>query len=287
MLVSLIYSSYGGLDKISHLDAIIGIYPNFSTMRARGVKYNDPNKAKQNYIEALEDLAPKFGLKQCCAAISPSELYRELGPSKTIKLSDALLKQVQDQIETAYFSYVILPPAETPTIKVGGYSSPLTELTTFSFLKRLSVYYSYITAWSYQAIEERRQDQLILDGFRGPRTYAWEDITSNNKPQIYSHGDECNPLISIADIIAFLTDKKLYAAYKHLEPQSIEDVWTDYNFEKEVHYLTQNILSKIRWYTEDTIDITEYYVHPTVFLYSRARGLLVSHWLVTRLTQRL
>ncbi|MFH2110820.1 MAG: hypothetical protein ABIJ47_06100 [Candidatus Bathyarchaeota archaeon] len=45
-------------------------------------------------------------------------------------------------------------------------------------------------------------------------------------------------------------------------------MWKDYTFEKHTHFLDQNVLSKIRWYTNDTIDITSYYVHPTVFLYS-------------------
>ncbi|MFH2110819.1 MAG: hypothetical protein ABIJ47_06095 [Candidatus Bathyarchaeota archaeon] len=139
----------------------------FYTPLGVGVKFSDPAEAAKSYTDSLENLAPRFGIENCCGAFSPSEQYRKLGPSKTLKLSDELLQKVQDQIELAYFTYVVLPPTVTPTINVGGYSSPSVPLPTFDFLKRVSVYFSYITAWSYIGIEDRVKDEIILDGFRG------------------------------------------------------------------------------------------------------------------------
>jgi hypothetical protein len=54
-----------------------------------------------------------------------------------------------------------------------------------------------------------------VDGFRGKITYAWEDLLSKTSPVVYPHGDECNVFISTADMIASLTDKKLYDNYLH------------------------------------------------------------------------
>jgi hypothetical protein len=86
------------------------------------------------------------------------------------------------------------------------------------------------------------------------------------KPKIFPHGDECNPYIMIADIIAYLTDSKLYIQKLKLEPHSLQKIWEDYGFETETHFLDANSVAKYRWYSDDPIDLTPYLVHPLLFL---------------------
>jgi hypothetical protein len=70
----------------------------------------------------------------------------------------------------------------------------------------------------------------------------------------------------VADIIAYLTDSKLYIQKLKLEPQSLQKIWEPYGFQTETHFLDVNSVAKYRWYSEDPIDLTPYLAHPLVFL---------------------
>jgi len=218
------------------------------------------------YVKKLHELAVRFGIEKCCGCFSPSEHNKIIGRARTIRMSDELLTSVQDLIESVHFSYVILPPKDVPSVEVGGYRSPKIEISTFDFLKQLSSFFSYITAWNYLGIVGRENEQIVIDGFHGKSTPAWDDIVAKTSPRIYSHGDECNPFISIADIICSLTDKKCWDNFKRLEPSSIEEVWESYSFDINVRFLDKSILSKIKWYTDDHIELTPYFARPIIFL---------------------
>lgn len=86
------------------------------------------------------------------------------------------------------------------------------------------------------------------------------------KPRIFPHGDECNPYIMVADIIAYLTDSKLYIQKLKLEPPSLQKAWEPYGFQTETHFLDVSSVAKYRWYSDDPIDLTPYLAHPLVFL---------------------
>lgn len=60
-----------------------------------------------------------------------------------------------------------------------------------------------------------------------------------------------------------------------MTPENTEEVWRGYNFKVDTHYLDKEILSKIKWYSDDDhIDLTEFYARPMIFL--KADGLLRS-----------
>lgn len=189
-----------------------------------GVTVSKQDEFLTLYNEKLRELLTSFGIEPLCACFPSAEYFEKAGPAKTYRLSDELIKSIQHLIDSVYFSFVVLPSATIPTIEVGGYRSPKKEIPTFDFLRKLSVYFSYITAWNYLGIESRQNEKILIDGFNGKRTSAWDDLERVTKPIIYPHGDECNPFISTADMIASLTDKKLWDNYLHLTPENIAEV---------------------------------------------------------------
>jgi hypothetical protein len=110
----------------------------------------------------------------------------------------------------------------------------------------------------------------FLHNFSSKLTTAWQDLTDHIAPRIFPKGDECNPLISVADMFAYLTDKKLWDAKLWLEPDNIANVWADYDFEVEVRFLDENVLSKYRWFSQEPINTVNYLVRPMIFWTSRA-----------------
>lgn len=247
----------------------------FYTPLGCGITVSKKEEFSSVYVEKLEELSKSFNIENCCGAFSPAEYFQKIGPGRTTSLSDQLLKSIQDLIESVYFSYVILPPKDVPLVEVGGFKCPKRVIKTFDFLRNLSVYFSYMTAWKYLGIEGRQNEKIIIDGFHGKRTPAWDDIINKTSPIIYSHGDECNPFISVADIISFLTNKKLWDNYLHLTPEHIAQVWEGYSFNTDTHFLDKKILSKIKWYSDKHIELSSLYARPVVFL--KADGYKTDH----------
>ncbi len=231
-----------------------------------GVKVTKTKEFQDLYVENMSNLLTEFGVSPVCGCLASSEFFPSAGYSKTYKIADSLLKSMQDLIDSVFISYVILPSATIPKVEVGGYRSPKREIATFDFLRTLSTYFSYITAWAYLNQGKRDNEQIFVDGFRGKVTYAWEDLLSKTSPVVYPHGDECNVFISTADLIASLTDKKLYDNYLHLRPEDIARIWDEYSFDVEVRFLDPNTLSQIRWISDELINVSNQHAKPTIFL---------------------
>ncbi len=162
-----------------------------------------------------------------------------------------------------------MPPATVPTVAVGGANSPEININTSEFLRNLSPMFSYITAWNFIRRHRFAGHEILIDGFRSKVTVAWDELVNFATPRIFSRGDECNSFISLADIIAFLTDAKLYSSdfeHRKLTPDNVKYVWEDYCFEVDCCFLDKGIYSKYKWYSNDIIDTRPYLAHPIVFL---------------------
>src|SRR5439155_2415073 len=105
-------------------------------------------------------------------------------------------------------------------------------------------------------------------GFESKQTESWEDVTRRTTPKVFPHGDECNPYINLADIIAFLTNIKLSSSREHreLRPDNVKAVWESYSFQREVRFLDERLIDKIKWRTKEAIDAGPYLARPMVFL---------------------
>jgi hypothetical protein len=126
--------------------------------------------------------------------------------------------------------------------------------------------FSYIAAWSYFGVERDAEPNLHIDNFNSRQTHAWDELINKAKPKIFPHGDECNPYIMIADIIAYLTDAKLYNQKLGLKRENLQKIWEDYGFQVDTHFLDINTQPAYKWHSEDPIDTTPYLAHPLVFL---------------------
>lgn len=189
--------------------------------------------------------------------------------SKAISFADQLVSEISDLVESIHCSYVILPPSQVPSVGVGGYGMPATSIPTRRFIDNLGPMFSYLTAHSYlwmKGYEKPRDLQLYMDAFRSRHTKAWDMITKALAPRVFMRGDECNPFISCADIVAFLTDVKLYKARLRLEPHDIMKVWGGYGFETTVHFFDGRSMPYYTWKSDDMIDFSRYLARPVVFL---------------------
>lgn len=231
-----------------------------------GVKFKNVGTFKKIYLKRIQELVEEFQVSHKRVVYDSYSLKEELSHRKAIPFCDNLIYKLRHYIDSIFFAYVILPPDKFPTVEVGGFKSPSREIKSAVFLRNLAPMFSYITAWAYFGFHRYEKDELHLDSFNSKQTYAWADLTAIAKPTIFPHGDECNPHIAIADIIAYLTDAKLYNQKLKLQPEDLQRIWEQYGFQVETRYLDINTFSKYRWHSDDLIDITPYLARPIVFL---------------------
>lgn len=231
-----------------------------------GVKFKDWEAFKKVCLKRTRELVGQFQISQKRVIYDAQSLKEELSHRRAIPFCDQLISELGNYIELVYFTYVVMPPADVPTIKIGGYKSPLREVKSAEFLRNLQPMFSYLTAWAYFGKPGADETQIQLDSFSSKQTYAWDDLIARVKPKIFPHGDECNPYIMVADIIAYLTDAKLYTQKLALRPESLQTIWEPYGFQTATHFLDASSVSKYRWYSDDPIDLTPYLAHPLVFL---------------------
>jgi len=230
------------------------------------IKEGKEEEFKSTYHGSRKNLAKDFQiptkLPVCC---SHSDLWKQVGHAKAIPICDKIVTELQGTIEYVFCSFVILPK-EIKKISVGGYGCPLEEIPKMDFLRALTPMFSYVTAWAHSGRHRMEKNQYLIHNFSSKHTTAWRDLTSHVVPKIFPRGDECNEFISVADMVVYLTEKKLWDQKSWLEPDHVEGVWGDYDFHVETRYLDENVLSKIRWYSKQEISTENYLARPMVFI---------------------
>jgi len=237
----------------------------FYTPLGVGVEFNNTSAFKDVCVKRVKELSQQFQLTQKRIIYDSYSLREELTHYKAIPFCDQLVQKLTRYIELVHFTYVILPPDQFPTVPVGGYRSPVYNIRSPEFLRNLGPMFSYISAWAYLG-KRSISGELLLDAFNSRQTNAWNELLTKNTPKIFPHGDECNPYIMLSDIFAYLTDAKLYTQKKGLRPESLKEIWKNYGFQVDSHFLDINTQPMYKWNCEDQIDISPYLARPMVFL---------------------
>ena len=231
-----------------------------------GVTFKDNSAFKEVCLKSIEELSTSFKLSQKRIMYDSTSLKEELSHFGAIPFCDQLITKLRRYIDSLCFSYVIMPPDLNPTVKIGGFKSPAYEVKSSKFLRNLGPMFPHIAAWSYFGIDRGPVTDLQLDGFNSKTTHAWNALLAKAKPKIFPHGDECNPYIMIADLIAYLTDAKLYSQKLGLRKENLQKIWEPYGFQVESHFLDNDTVPYYGWNSDDPIDTTPYLAHPLVFL---------------------
>jgi hypothetical protein len=244
-------------------------YKGFNSQLGIGIVFKNDDKFVDTYESKIKELRKSFEIQDALPFYSSTYLKQIIGLNKAIPFADQLIQEIQGYIDRIHCTYAVLPPATIPEVQVGGFKCPSVYIPTRKFLDVLGPMFSYLTAYSF-IFENRFNDisnlDFHIDAFRSRQTEAWQAVLKNTKPKIFFRGDECNPFISCADIIAFLTDAKLYSQRLKLERDSLYKVWQDYSFKTTSHFLDHTTLGMYTWKADMPIDYRKFLAKPTIFL---------------------
>ena len=230
---------------------------------------DDPDRLVEEIVRTSGDLMRRFGLDLGVPFVSSTRLRNAVGISKAILFADLLVTAVQPYVSSVHFSYVILPPSKVPSVRVGTGSEKCRDIPTRVFVANLGPMFSYLTAHSYlwmRGYKDLGDLEVQVDAFRSKQTKAWRMLTDAVPTRVFQHGDECNPLIMLADMIAFLTDSKLYGRNLLLNPHNIISIWKKYAFDVTTRFLDHKGLPFCTWDGNRLIGLTDRIARPLVYV---------------------
>ena len=203
-----------------------------------GVTIPEPEAFVKEYLKTSQDLQ-EFDLDYTTSFFSSTCLKDYLDIFEAADFASRLVSRVQDHIESVHCSYIALPTSDTAYVEVGGVKCAKTQMPTVKFIKSLGPMFSYLTALSY--IWEHKGSnftdlEMHIDSFWSKHTKGWDIVKKTAPTKIFYKGDECNPFISCADVIAFLVDDTLATQRLRLLPEDVKSALKPYKFGKTVHF---------------------------------------------------
>lgn len=240
----------------------------FTSQLGIGVTIPKPVEFARRYISVSQELGKQFSVDYSTPFFSSTSLRDHLNVLEKADFAKQLISGVQDLIESVHCSFVILPATKIPHIETGGIKCPKVTIPTGRFIEKLAPAFSYMTALGYVWVhEDTALDELEMhiDAFSSKHTLAWNTV-KKAPVKIFYKGDECNPFISCADILAFLVDDELSAQKLKLHDNEIRRVLKPYSFNVTTWFFDQTSIAYCTWKMDQTINTSSYVKRPIIFL---------------------
>lgn len=233
-----------------------------------GVRVDDTDRCHQDLTEAFRRVkghAHVASLRPYAPATVVRSWYQEeIGAS--VSAVEHILDSVLPRVRQLHFSFVALSNRQMESVPVGGYASPTRQVATAKFREALCPMFSYITAWTLDELHAPPACPVSVDAFESKPTLAWTRLCEITTPSYVYRGDEVDPLICLADLFAFATDRLLYRTHGRLEPDPIQRLWSRRGPEVTSWLIGRGNVAKVAWMSEEPIRPTRYVRHPVVFL---------------------
>lgn len=243
--------------------------PAFTTQLGIGVTIPEPEEFARRYIDVSQELKEEFDLDYATPFFSSASLRDHLNTIEMSKFMKQLVSGVQDFVESVHCSFVLLPVAEMPHVETGGIKCPKETTPTVKFIQKLAPGFSYMTALGYVWRHEDTDFdglEMHIDAFSSKHTTAWDIVKSKAPVNIFYKGDECNPFISCADIIASHVDDTISIHRAKLHDAEVRRVLDPYSFDTTVFFFDRNSIPYCTWKMDQTINLSRYLKRPIVYL---------------------
>jgi hypothetical protein len=251
----------------------------FNALIGAAVQTEDSSAFRDNYTKSMQKFFDKHGLvlkkKAYCSSELAGMFFDILGLGHE-QYKKALKELVDDLCEDTHVSvfHASCNTQKCPQVNVfleDAAMGKMQPIPTMEFLRDwLSQYYVYISAWKLIKSLNTNNEHILLDGFKGPITYAWNELVQNNRVEVVNLGDECNAYVSTADIVARYVNEALSSS------KITQDNILQLNIksrEYQVYYCFQNDLRNLvpiyegaRCKTGRQVNIPSYWRKPMVYV---------------------
>lgn len=251
------------------------------------VQNDKPSDFKQTYEDSVSKFFKNNKLKQKKKVYCSSDLFgkfydeRGLGHEEFKGALEILVTNLCNESYVTVF-HAMCNTVKYPEVTVFGGDATLGKIKpipTMEFMRDwLSQYYVYVSAWKLTKCLKTRNKNFLLDGFRGPITDSWNELSRNNKVKIVNLGDECNAFVSTADLVARYIDEALGPF--RITQENVEKIELK-SKEYHVHYCFHNDLADLvplfegaHSKTGRQIDFANYWKKPTIYILKEGSDII-------------
>ena len=245
----------------------------FSSIIGIAIKVNDYYTYDQDYKEAIgrafDDIKEEIDYSYYC--------YNDIKDHpKRYELLNSFVKNISDKIEKVHVFYSLFSQKEIPEIKVYGrmakrkglkLSNPTRSLDEF-ISEHLTNTFPAICAWRISEYFTPDTVEFHLDSYSGHIFEAQEELDKSEYCiSIIPNGDCSNPVISTADLLLEVLDRRLEIKRLRLLFENIRPVFKEFGEKVLVYPITNKHLPKITPIDNKPIDVTQNIKHPVYWLF--------------------
>lgn len=233
--------------------------------------FSSPMLFPQKYDEIINGLCKKYEINRERAILKSYDFAKQCKDDREKYMNilseyTSFLGANGVHINIAYTSFLLAKLPDGITIYGGG-RSPSRKIGTIEFLQKLNNYYPYISAWIVAKSVSLRNTDILLDNFEGEITNAWDELLTHHNVMIFPAGDQCNSLISSADLVTKYVDEYLSLNRMVLNESNVKAALLSANIQNpHVFYVGHGHLTDIVPRIQKSISCHDYYSRPMTFV---------------------
>lgn len=242
----------------------------FEGLLGVGVTALDYSSFKEKYVASLKSLFESRGIRCDRLVCKSADISKFIHNSEEmIEFLEDFFDNINDEIERLDIYCTRYVSRKLPRITIYGADRPQ-YVKPVEFIRKIANAYPHICAWRYLSHFYREERMVYLDHFESDQTLAWDYISKFPNVKVLYKGDNCNCLISSADLLIRLTVlllKKYNAGFnwrglKELHSHYLWGTKTSANTLGGQTYILKNITP----YSHKPIDLSDFINHPIVFI---------------------
>jgi len=172
----------------------------FKALLGVSITVNDKEEFRNIYDRAIDNCFEKYGVEKKKNIYKAAHLTDQV-LDKTTNLIKDFIHLVSESIREINVYYTFYPTNFTGEIITCRDSYPR-PYKPEKFMNLIFNAYPHYCVWKYFKINRQLQDyNFEVDYFHGKITPAWREIQELPNLRLYFNGDQCNKLISTADLI--------------------------------------------------------------------------------------
>lgn len=250
-----------------HFESEIGI----------GIRISDYEKFKTNYLESMKKSFEFVGLQPDYSVYCTHDL---ISIEKHDEIIADFFKKIAKNVERVHVFYTLFSPERNPEVKAFGRFAQKNKLKlskpTMSYAdfmsKHLMQCFPGICAWRIMRYFGTEDTQFHFDSYEGHIFEAQEELEKSDfKRYVYPNGDCLNPIISTADLLLHLLDKRLTDSKQYLLFENIRPLLQEFGSKVLVYPITNKYLQKITPLDKVSINLRAHLKHPVFWVFKNDR----------------
>ncbi|MFH1505982.1 MAG: hypothetical protein ABIE94_03240 [archaeon] len=257
----------------------------FRSMVGIAVVTNEYDNLKKQYEKILQSTLKNNGIKSKRKVLSSFELL-DLTDGDT-KLHEEIYEKICPYLYKLNIIYTSFNTKRIPLIKTFGLIGVRNQKLDEFYDSHLVNAFPHICVWSIFDYIRDTKAEVLCDGFFSYTTDAWKIIKDYDKFNILYNGDKTNFLISLADIIVVVLQKRLENNKRSLYPPNIYHALKckskSHSPAIHIKIINNRHYPKITQLDKKGFPARKYIKHPTYFIMKPKGGSISTDFILSGL----